>query len=150
MDQPVMARVIRFGNLSATALLYAIDGFGRLPLLLPERGALNLKAFCPGLISPFSPGAFISRPPVLPGVFISGSPRDALCLGEPSASQRTRTAAASSRPVFLGLENSCTEAPGASAATSLSTRRRTVRPASRESLSALVSSTCMGFPVGRN
>src|SRR5205809_759465 len=53
---------------------YTVDDFGRLPLLLPERVALNLKAFCPGLISPFGPGAFISPPPVLPGVFIWVSP----------------------------------------------------------------------------
>ena len=65
---------IRFGNLSLRDDSHTVGDFGRLPLLLPERDALNLKAFCPGLISPFGPGAFISPPPVWPGVFIWISP----------------------------------------------------------------------------
>ena len=56
------------GTFSTPRHSYALGDFGRLPLLLPERDALNLKAFCPGLISPYSPGVFISRPSVMPGV----------------------------------------------------------------------------------
>src|SRR2546429_9818669 len=52
---------------------YPLDGLGRLPLLLPERDALNLKALCPGPISPFGPGVFISDPGSCPG-FSFGSP----------------------------------------------------------------------------
>src|SRR6266705_6411942 len=73
-DQSLIFLRIRDGNLSAADDSHAVGDFGRLPLLLPERDALNLKAFCPGLISPFGPGAFISPPPVLPGVFIWVSP----------------------------------------------------------------------------
>src|SRR5439155_1270916 len=69
-DQTLIFWKLRHGNLSPRDDSHAVDDFGRLPLLLPERVALNLKAFCPGLISPFGPGAFISPPPVLPGVFI--------------------------------------------------------------------------------
>src|SRR4029077_6989959 len=69
-DQSLIFLRIRDGNLSAADDSHTVGDFGRLPLLLPERDALNLKAFCPGLISPFGPGAFISPPPVLPGVFI--------------------------------------------------------------------------------
>jgi hypothetical protein len=43
-----MTELIRFGNLFSRSHSYVLDGFGRLPLLLPERGALNLKAFAPG------------------------------------------------------------------------------------------------------
>src|SRR5712671_5866547 len=56
---------------------YTLDGFGRLPLLLPERGALNLKAFCPGPISPFGPGVFISNPGSCPGFSFGSPPPDA-------------------------------------------------------------------------
>src|SRR5438876_6970743 len=73
-DQSLTCAMISRGNLFAAPHSYALGDFGRLPLLLPERDALNLKAFCPGLISPYSPGIFISPPPVLPGVFIWVSP----------------------------------------------------------------------------
>src|SRR5216117_2988870 len=70
MDQSLILRRLTAGTFPSPRRSHAVGDFGRLPLLLPERDALNLKAFCPGLISPFSPGAFISPPPVLPGVFI--------------------------------------------------------------------------------
>src|SRR5213083_1914781 len=73
-DQTLIFWKLRHGNLTPREDSHAVGDFGRLPLLLPERVALNLKAFCPGLISPFGPGAFISPPPVLPGVFIWVSP----------------------------------------------------------------------------
>src|SRR5882762_5574139 len=69
-DQPLIFWKIPRGNLSPCDDSHTVGDFGRLPLLLPERVALYLKAFCPGPISPFGPGAFISPPLVLPGVFI--------------------------------------------------------------------------------
>src|SRR5256712_4204165 len=73
-DQSLIWAMLWVGTFSTPRHSHAVGDFGRLPLLLPERDALNLKAFCPGLISPFGPGAFISPPPVLPGVFIWVSP----------------------------------------------------------------------------
>src|SRR5882762_4507221 len=61
------------GTFPSPCRSYLSDGFGRLPLLLPERDALNLKALCPGPISPFGPGVFISNPGSCPG-FSFGSP----------------------------------------------------------------------------
>src|SRR6266540_2255477 len=73
-DQSLTCAMIGRGNLFAAPHSYALGDFGRLPLLLPERDALNLKAFCPGLISPYSPGIFIYRPPVMPGVLLPAAP----------------------------------------------------------------------------
>src|SRR2546426_256529 len=67
-DQSLIWAMLWVGTFSTPRHSYALGDFGRLPLLLPERDALNLKAFCPGLISPYSPGVFISRPSVMPGV----------------------------------------------------------------------------------
>src|SRR6266851_1579802 len=72
-DQSLIWAMLWVGTFSPPRHSYALGDFGRLPLLLPERDALNLKAFCPGLISPYSPGIFISRPLVMPGVFIAGA-----------------------------------------------------------------------------
>src|SRR6266849_5355238 len=68
-DQSLIWAMLWVGTFSTPRHSYALGDFGRLPLLLPERDALNLKAFCPGLISPYSPGVFISRPPGHAGGF---------------------------------------------------------------------------------
>src|SRR5438105_3228231 len=62
MDQSLILRRLTAGTFPSPRRSYTLDGFGRLPLLLPERDALNLKALCPGPISPFGPGVFISSP----------------------------------------------------------------------------------------
>src|SRR5713101_8907797 len=117
-DQSLIWAMLWVGTFSTPRHSYALGDFGRLPLLLPERDALNLKAFCPGLISPYSPGIFISRPPVMPG-FSSPALQGA---GARAPSHVPNTAAASSRPEFLRLEKSWTEIFGPSAAISPSTR----------------------------
>src|SRR2546426_2078201 len=150
MDRSLIPRRLPGGPFPPPRRSYTLDGFGRLPLLLPERDALNLKALCPGPISPFGPGVFISSPGSCPG-FSFGSPLlDAGGAGKRVSSHPRNTAPARSSPDFLRLEKSCTEVLGAIASISPSTRRRILCAASRESLSALVSSTCTGFPVGRN
>src|SRR2546427_6733574 len=73
MDQSLILRRPTGGFFPAPRRSYALGDFGRLPLLLPERDALNLKALCPGPISPFGPGVFISSPGSCPG-FSFGSP----------------------------------------------------------------------------
>src|SRR6266481_1063504 len=115
----LFARSCAAGTFPSLCHSYALGDFGRLPLLLPERGALNLKAFCPGLVSPYSPGAFISRPLVRPGVFIAGAEG----VGALASSHVPKTAPASPRPEFLRLEKSWTEIFGPSTAISPSTRR---------------------------
>src|SRR5438128_5209136 len=89
-DQSLTCAMISRGNLFAAPHSYALGDFGRLPLLLPERDALNLTAFCPGLISPYSPGIFISRPPVMPGVFIAGAARRRRARVQPRSQYRRR------------------------------------------------------------
>src|SRR5438445_5199458 len=73
MDQSLILRRLTAGTFPSPRRSYALDGFGRLPLLLPERDALNLKALCPGPISPFGPGVLISSSGFCPG-FSFGSP----------------------------------------------------------------------------
>src|SRR5216117_778864 len=90
MDQSLILRRLTAGTFPSPRHSYALGDFGRLPLLLPERDALNLKAFCPGLISPYSPGIFISRPPVMPGVFIAGAARRRRARIEPRSQYRCR------------------------------------------------------------
>src|SRR2546428_4169483 len=70
MDQSLILRRPTAGTFPSPRRSYALGDFGRLPLLLPERDALNLKALCPGPISPFGPGVFISSPGSCPGVFV--------------------------------------------------------------------------------
>src|SRR6266853_2373569 len=89
-DQSLIWAMLRVGTFSTPRHSYALGDFGRLPLLLPERDALNLKAFCPGLISPYSPGVFISRPPVMPGVFIAGAASRRRARIEPRSQHRRR------------------------------------------------------------
>src|SRR5437879_12629956 len=62
MDQSLILRRPTAGTFPSPRRSYALGDFGRLPLLLPERDALNLKALCPGPISPSGPGVFISSP----------------------------------------------------------------------------------------
>src|SRR5439155_20351888 len=98
------------------------------------------------------PGGFYFSTLGLAGGFSFGCPPRATlaALGALASSHPSSTAAASSSPDFLRLENSCTEALGANPRISPSTLRKTFWAAARESLSALVSSTCTGFPVGQN
>src|SRR6267378_6387210 len=94
VDQSLIFRTIDRGTFPSSRRSYTLDGFGRLPLLLPERGALNLKAFCPGPISPFGPGVFISNPGSCPGFSFGAPPLDARDGGALASSHPRNTAAA--------------------------------------------------------
>src|SRR5258707_10981423 len=94
VDQSLIFRAIDCGTFPSSRRSYTLDGFGRLPLLLPERDALNLKAFCPGLISPFGPGVFISNPGFCPGFSFGSERLDSRDAAALASSQPRNTAAA--------------------------------------------------------
>ena len=71
LEKTVPASHFSCGNLFLGSHSYAVGDFGRLPLLLPERGALNLKAFAPGWLSLMARGFLFPDPWSWPGVFIS-------------------------------------------------------------------------------
>src|SRR5438309_11644424 len=94
MDQSLILIRLAAGTFPSPRRSYTLDGLGRLPLLLPERDALNLKALCPGPISPFGPRVFISDPGSCPR-FSFGSPLlDAGGAGKRVSSHPRNTASA--------------------------------------------------------
>src|SRR5712691_11134874 len=94
MDQSLILRRLTAGTFPSPRRSYTSDGLGRLPLLLPERDALNLKALCPGPISPFGPGVFISNPGSCPGFSFGSQLLDAGGAGALVSSHPRNTAAA--------------------------------------------------------